>query len=159
MARTISITNTFASQSGSIPLSQLDTNFTDVQNYINSTTNAIVLTTETQTITNKTFTSPNHTTQVLASAASVTWNISAGDVAIITLNASPTFATPTNMVVGSAMLIVSQDTATRTITWASSFKWQSAAPPTLSAGGSKKDLISFFCDGTSMYGISAIDMR
>ncbi len=159
MARTVSITNTFASQSGSIPLSQLDANFTDVQNWANSTTNAVVLTTETQTITNKTFTAPAITSQVLVSASSVTWNIAAGDMAIITLNASPTFATPTNMVSGTAILRVYQDTATRTITWASSFKWPSATPPTLSAGGGKLDIISFVSDGTAMYGVAATDMR
>jgi hypothetical protein len=96
---------------------------------------------------------PPDPTTTLTDAATVNWNINNGTVATLTLGGNRTMAAPTNLSVRTFILKVIQDgTGSRTITWNSVFKWASGVAPVLSTAAGATDIISFFCDGTNLYG-------
>jgi hypothetical protein len=104
----------------------------------------------------------NALSQTLTDGATINWDVSLGRVATVTLGAAGrTMAAPTNLKVGTYILRVYQDgTGSRTITtWNSVFKWTAAVAPVLSTGASKLDIITFFSDGTNLYGSYLPDMR
>ena len=104
----------------------------------------------------------NALSQTLTDGATITWDTSLGRVATLTLGAAGrTFAAPTNLKVGTYILRVYQDaTGSRTITsWNAVFKWTAAVAPVLSTGANKLDIITFFSDGTNLYGSYLPDMR
>lgn len=90
--------------------------------------------------------------QTLTDGATVSWDLSGGNAATLTLGGNRTFAAPTNLAVGTYILTVIQDgTGSRTITWNSVFKWTGGTAPTLSTTAGAKDLIAFHCDGANLY--------
>ena len=98
--------------------------------------------------------------QVLADGATVTWNIANGQVATLTIGGNRTMASPTNMKVGTYILHVIQDgTGSRTISWNSVFKWPAGVAPVLTTNASARDVMSFVCDGTYMYGSYLPDVK
>ena len=104
----------------------------------------------------------NALSQTLTDGATITWDTSLGRVATLTLGAAGrTMAAPTNLKVGTYILRVYQDaTGSRTITsWNAVFKWTAAVDPVLSTGANKLDIITFFSDGTNLYGSYLPDMR
>jgi len=104
----------------------------------------------------------NALSQTLTDGATITWDTSLGRVATLTLGAAGrTMAAPTNLKVGTYILRVYQDaTGSRTITsWNAVFKWTAAVAPVLSTGANKLDIITFFSDGTNLYGSYLPDMR
>jgi hypothetical protein len=104
----------------------------------------------------------NARSQTLTDGATISWDTSLGRVATVTLGAAGrTMAAPTNLKVGTYILRVYQDaTGSRTITtWNSVFKWTAAVAPVLSTGAGKLDIITFFSDGTNLYGSYLPDMR
>ena len=128
-----------------------------------------VSTDATQTLTNKTLTRPTTTNpaethQTLTDGATINWNMDSGASAQVTLAAAGrTMAAPTNLRAGATyLLVIIQDaTGSRTITtWNAVFKWSGATAPTLSTAASAKDILSFWSDGTNLYGGSLLrDMR
>ena len=104
----------------------------------------------------------NALSQTLTDGATINWDMFNGRVATVTLGAAGrTMAAPTNLRVGTYILRVYQDaTGSRTITtWNSVFKWTAAVAPVLSTGAGKLDIITFFSDGTNLYGSYLPDMR
>jgi len=104
----------------------------------------------------------NALSQTLTDGATINWDVALGRVATVTLGATGrTMAAPTNLKVGTYILRVYQDgTGSRTITtWNSVFKWTAAVAPVLSTGAGKLDIITFFSDGTNLYGSYLPDMR
>ena len=104
----------------------------------------------------------NSLSQTLTDGATINWDVALGRVATVTLGAAGrTMAAPTNLKVGTYILRVYQDgTGSRTITtWNAVFKWTAAVAPVLSTGASKLDIITFFSDGTNLYGSYLPDMR
>jgi hypothetical protein len=104
----------------------------------------------------------NSLSQTLSDGATINWDVALGRVATLTLGAAGrTMAAPTNLKVGTYILRVYQDgTGSRTITtWNSVFKWTAAVAPVLSTGANKLDIITFFSDGTNLYGSYLPDMR
>ena len=104
----------------------------------------------------------NALSQTLTDGATINWDVALGRVATVTLGAAGrTMAAPTNLKVGTYILRVYQDgTGSRTITtWNSVFKWTAAVAPVLSTGAGKLDIITFFSDGTNLYGSYLPDMR
>ncbi len=98
--------------------------------------------------------------QTLADGATINWNTALGAVATVTLGGNRTMAAPTNLKVGTYILHVIQDGAGgRTLTWNSVFKWPAGVAPTLTSTANRRDLFSFVCDGTNLYGSYLPDVR
>jgi len=96
---------------------------------------------------------PADSIQALVDATTITWDITAGNVGTVTLAGDRTIALPTNLHLGSMILVITQDgTGSRLLTWNSVFKWSGGAAPVLSTTAGAKDILSFFCDGSLMYG-------
>ncbi len=105
-------------------------------------------------------TNPAYTDQTLTDGATINWDMNLGGVATITLGGNRTMAAPTNMKKGVYILHVVQDgTGSRTITWNAVFKWQSAVAPVLTTTLNRRDVMSFICDGTNLYGSFMLDVR
>ena len=117
----------------------------------------IVGTTDTQTLTNKTLTNPTITnyTETLYSAntgTAITVDLANGTVQKLTLTGNATITMPTATAGKSFVMILAQDaTGSRTVTW-STVVWPSATAPTITSTASKRDIFSFFSDGTSWFG-------
>ena len=104
--------------------------------------------------------SANILSQTLTDAPTISWNTSLGQVATVTLGANRVMGAPTNLKVGSYILHVIQDaTGTRTLTWNSVFKWPAGVAPVLSSTANSRDIFSFVCDGTNLYGSFLPDVK
>ena len=98
--------------------------------------------------------------QTLTDAATIAWNMNSGVVATVTLGANRTMGLPTNLKVGVYVLHVIQDgTGSRLLTWNAAFKWPAGLAPTLSTVAGRRDIFSFVCDGTNLYGSYMLDVR
>ena len=104
----------------------------------------------------------NLSSQTLTDGATINWDTSLGTVAYLTLTGTGrTMANPTNLRVGTYILHVIQDgTGGRTITsWGSVFKWPAGVAPVFTTPANRRDIVSFVCDGTNMYGSFLPDVR
>jgi hypothetical protein len=98
--------------------------------------------------------------QTLTDSANISWNMATAAVASVTLGGNRYMDTPTNLKVGTLVLHVNQDsTGGRTLTWSPVFKWPAGVAPVLTSTGSRKDIFSFICDGTNLYGSYLPDVR
>lgn len=88
----------------------------------------------------------------LTDAATVAWDVSAAQVAKVTLGGNRTFGAPTNQIAGAFYgLLVTQDgTGSRTGAWNSVFKFPQALAPVLTTTANAKDFFVFRSDGTNM---------
>ncbi len=95
-----------------------------------------------------------YSTQTLTDAASITWDLSLGVMATVTLGDNRTLANPTNIVNGASyILIVKQDgTGGRTLSYGDKYLFPDGIEPVLSTAGNAIDIIAFLSDGTNMYG-------
>ena len=102
----------------------------------------------------------NIANQTLTDSSSINWDTSLGSVATVTLGGNRTVAAPTNLKIGTYILHIIQDgTGGRTLTWNSIFKWPAGVAPVLTSTGGRRDLFSFVCDGTNLYGSYLPDVR
>jgi hypothetical protein len=128
----------------------------------------VVGTTDTQTLTNKTLTSPAVTTGALTNptvtdyvesvvaigntGTSQTIALTSGTVQTATLTGNCTFTMPTATAGKSFILLLKQDgTGSRTATF-TGVKFNAAGAPTITATANKMDIFSFVADGTNWYG-------
>jgi Major tropism determinant N-terminal domain len=110
------------------------------------------LTVTTGSIANGTFTNYTETAYSNAGIGSAfTANLSLGTVQVLTLNNNCTFTMPTAAAGKSFVTILNSGSGGYSVTW-STVAWPSATAPTLTATASKKDIFSFFSDGTNWYG-------
>ena len=138
-------------------------------NYVGASANSFANTTYapklSPTINNPTFTgtatiNANISNQTLTDGSTINWDVSLGSVATVTLGGNRAIAAPTNLKVGSYILHVIQDGAGgRTLTWNSVFKWPAGVAPVLTSTAGRRDLFSFVCDGTNLYGSYLPDVR
>ena len=106
----------------------------------------------TPALTNPTVTNYVETLYTNTAGTSVTINLANGTVQAFTISGgSATITTPTAVAGKSFILILTQDSTPRTVTW-TTVVWPSGTAPTISTGSGKKDIFSFFSDGTNWYG-------
>jgi hypothetical protein len=106
----------------------------------------------TPSITNPTVTNYVETSRVNTAGTSVTIDLTLGTFQQFTISGgNATVTTPTAVAGKSFILILTQDSTPRTVTW-TTVVWPSATAPTISTGSGKKDIFSFFSDGTNWYG-------
>ena len=123
---------------------------------------AIVGTTDTQTVTNKTieagtFTN-GYTEETVTANTSTAYTIDLvnGSVQILTLTGNCTFTFPTATAGRSFILILKQDgTGSRTATWPAAVKWPAGTAPTITSTASKSDKYIFTADGSNWIGSNA----
>ena len=66
------------------------------------------------------------------------------------------FTAPTNPC--NILLVLKQDsTGSRVVTWPSAVKWPGGTAPTLTTAANSIDIISFYYDGTSYYGVETLN--
>lgn len=102
----------------------------------------------------------NQTSQTLADAATITWNINNGGNAVVTLAGTGRTLSITNPVAGQTYIIriIQGSGGSKTITtWPSGIKWPNGTAPTLSTTAGDIDIVTFFYDGTNYYGIPNYD--
>jgi len=71
-------------------------------------------------------------------------------------NETFTFTAPSNPC-NLLLMLVQDSTGGRTATWPSGVKWPGGTAPTLSTGANAVDIISFWYDGTSYYGVASLN--
>lgn len=93
----------------------------------------------------------------LTDGANISWDLSANQVARVTLAGNRTLSNPTNKVEGNVyILIVKQDgTGGRTLSFSSDYKFAGGTAPTLTTTASKADVLTFVCEGTSLIGVAS----
>jgi hypothetical protein len=106
----------------------------------------------TPSLTNPTVTNYVETLYSANTSTAITVSLANGTVQNLTLTGNATITMPTAVAGKSFIIILSQDaTGSRTVTW-STVSWPSATAPTITTTASKKDIYSFFSDGTNWYG-------
>jgi len=94
--------------------------------------------------------SSGDTVQTLTDAASIAWNITSGEIGIVTLGGNRALANPTNIVAGGRYtLIAKQDgTGSRTLSYGTYFKFPGAVTPVLTTNASAVDMVEFIAEST-----------
>jgi hypothetical protein len=101
---------------------------------------------------NPTITNYTETVNAITAGTTATINLSLGTVVTFTISGgNATITMPTAVAGKSFILILTQDSVARTVTW-STVVWPSATAPTISTGSGKRDIFSFFSNGTSWFG-------
>ena len=102
----------------------------------------------------------NALSQTLTDAATILWDVASGRVATVTIGASRNVGAPSNLKIGTYILSVIQGgTGSYTLTWNAVFKWTGAVAPVLSTAVGRRDLFTFYSDGTNLYGSYLPDVR
>ena len=97
--------------------------------------------------------SANLLSQTLTDGATISWDTSLGRVATVTLGGNRAIANATNLKIGTYILVVKQDgSGSRTLTWSGAYKWPAGVAPTLTTNANATDIMTFYSDGTNMYG-------
>lgn len=114
--------------------------------------------TTSQTLTNKTLSNPtikNYTETRYAPSAgrAFTINLSNGTIQQFTTSGNMTLTLPSSSS-GKSYIVIVVYAGAHTLTWAggSTIKWPSGTAPTATSSSGKRDVFSFFCDGTYTYG-------
>jgi hypothetical protein len=106
----------------------------------------------TPSLTNPTVTNYVETLYSANTSTAITVDLANGTVQNLTLTGNATITMPTAVAGKSFIIILSQDaTGSRTVTW-STVSWPSATAPTITSTASKRDIFSFFSNGTSWFG-------
>lgn len=93
----------------------------------------------------------------LTDGANISWDLSANQVARVTLGGNRTLSNPTNKVEGNVyVLVVKQDgTGGRTLSFSSDYKFAGGTAPTITTTASKADVLTFVCEGTNLLGVAS----
>jgi hypothetical protein len=97
----------------------------------------------------------------LTDAATIATNAALGNVFRVTLGGNRTLGNPTNMVAGDFMTwrITQDGTGGRTLAFGAAFKWSGGSAPTLTATAGATDVISGYCNGTTIDAAITRDVR
>ena len=91
--------------------------------------------------------------QVLTDASNILWNLNNGSIALLSIAGDRVLSNPINKKAGTYILKVMQGAGgSHVLTFDSNYKWSGGAVPSLSTEVGAVDIITFFCDGTNMYG-------
>ena len=99
--------------------------------------------------------------QTLTDAATVALDVSLGVNSKVTLAGNRTLGNPTNLKSGQSGLIsITQDaTGTRTLAYASNWKFSGGTAPTLSTAAGSVDLLTWWYDGTTLFATLGTDFK
>jgi len=97
----------------------------------------------------------------LTDGANISWNLDNEQTAFVELGGDRTLDNPTNMKAGATYILrVVQDTSgTRTLAYGAAYQFPGGTAPTLTTAGGSVDILSFYSDGTSMFGVATLDLQ
>jgi hypothetical protein len=97
----------------------------------------------------------------LSDGANISWNLDNAQTAAVTLGGNRTLDNPTNMQAGATYILrVEQDSSgSRTLAYGNAYKWPGGTAPVLTTTGGATDILSFYSDGTSMFGNATLDLQ
>ena len=124
-----------------------------VSNPITGTSSVVMNTSPiitTASLINPTVTNYIETLFSASTASAITVDLTNGTVQNLTLSATATITMPT-ATAGKSFIIILTQNGGFTVTW-STVVWPSGTPPTLTSTAAKKDIFSFFSNGTSWFG-------
>lgn len=104
------------------------------------------------------FTKQQAATQTtLVDGASISWDVSTNQSAVVTLGGNRTLTNPTNAVAGATyrLKVIQDGSGTRTLTYGTAYKFPGAVTPVLTTTASGYDILWFDYDGTNMNGVIA----
>jgi hypothetical protein len=84
------------------------------------------------------------------------------NVQILTLSGNTNISGGTSTMEGGStytVIVKQSNGGSHTITWDSTYKWEAGSAPTLTVADGSVDIITFICDGTSLYGLIAKDFQ
>lgn len=97
--------------------------------------------------------------QLTITSGAISWDVNASPNAFVTLNGTGITITPINLVAGLLnpyrLQLIQDNSGSRTVTWASVFKFPGGVKPTLSTGAGALDEFWMSSDGTNMYIVAA----
>lgn len=94
---------------------------------------------------------------ITSSAAATAWNAATAQTALHTLTENTTISAPSNLKAGAHYTLrVVQAAGVYTLAFNAVFKWGTATAPTAPAANGDVIILSFYSDGTTMYGIEAV---
>jgi len=101
----------------------------------------------------------NFDATTLTDAATIAWDLSANQVAKVTLEDNRTLGAPTNKRDGGTYIlrVIQDGTGSRTLAYNAVFKFPGGTAPTLSTGAGAIDILTFISDGTNMYGVCQLE--
>lgn len=90
----------------------------------------------------------------LTDAATIAWDLDLAQCAKVTLGGNRTLAAPTNLRAGFTYILraIQDATGSRTLAFNAAYKFPAGIDPVLSTAANAIDILSFYCDGTSLYG-------
>jgi len=97
----------------------------------------------------------------LTMSATVSWDLSVAQTARLGITGVAVLPNPTNMVAGGTyiMRVTNLASATASISFGSAFLFTYGIKPTLTKSLSAVDILTFYSDGTSMYGTAILDVK
>jgi len=114
------------------------------------TTSTNLVFSTTPTLTNPTVTNYTETSYTNTAGTSVTIDLTNGTVQRFTISGGNAIISILSSAAGkSFILILTQDSTPRTVTWGVNVTWPSGTAPTISTGSGKRDIFSFFWDATT----------
>ena len=94
-------------------------------------------------------------TALTSTAASIAWDLQSNQVAGHTATEDTTLANPTNMVPGATYMFVWTQHASvpKTLAFDTLYLFPGGTTPTITATNGAVDIITFYSDGTNMFGV------
>jgi hypothetical protein len=102
-------------------------------------------------------TQQNFNEAAITSDSTADWDLDIAQCAVHVMTENTTISAPSNMNAGGTyMLRVVQAAGVYTLAWDDVFKWGSASAPTAPAANGDVIILSFYSDGTNMYGVEGV---
>jgi len=91
----------------------------------------------------------------LTDAANISWDTNGRMNGQVTLGGNRTLDNPTNLKSGATYVlkVIQDGTGGRTLAYGSAFKWSNGNIPVVSAAANAVDILTFWSDGTNLYGV------
>ena len=100
-----------------------------------------------------TFKGPQTNYTTITDAAEMAWDACNGHAATVTLGGNRALHNPSNLAQGTYLLKVVQDgTGSRTLSTGYAYHWPGGVAPTLTTGANAVDILTFWSDGTNLFG-------